>query len=196
MKISTPPPPGLNRVKEKLLPSKNLNKENGHQTEIPDINGGYCFRFFEASEEIIQPLARMITAESEYSKFDFQFENRYIGLVYLLPRFLCLLVFAVIVFIMTAKMPVKPNTIVGDYIIPIISHLKKDGTIIDIFLMSCLNSIFVVLGSQLFLKGLLETFDIKLYTIAVSYGMGFKLDCISEICFLLSYLSMRNIYVF
>ena len=26
------------------------------------------------------------------------------------------------------------------------------------------------------LKGVLETFDIKLYTITVSYGMGFKLD--------------------
>ena len=148
------------------------------------------------SEELIQPLARMITAESDYSKLDFEFENSYIGLVYLLPRLLSLLVFTVIVFIMTTETPVKPNTIMGDYILPIIAYLKKDGTIIDIFLMSCLNSIFVVLGSQLFLKGLLETFDIKLYTIAVSYGMGFKLDCISEICFLLSYLSLRNIYIF
>ena len=123
-----------------------------HQTEIVDINDGYCFRFFEASEELIQPLTRMITAESDYSKLDFEFENSYIGLVYLLLRLLTLLVFTVIVLIMTTETPVKLNTIMGDYILPIIAYLKKDGTIIDIFLMTCLNSIFVVLGSQLFLK--------------------------------------------
>ena len=60
----------------------------------------------------------MITAESDYSKLDFEFENSYIGLVYLLPRLLTLLVFTVIVLIM--------NTIMGDYILPIIAYLKKD----------------------------------------------------------------------
>ena len=156
-----------------------------HQTEIVDINGGYCFRFFEASEELIQPLARMITAESDYSKLHLSlikiivFAGFYSYCIYHDYWNTC-----------------QTNTIMGDYILPIIAYLKKDGTIIDIFVLSCLISIFVVLGSQLFLKGSLETFDIKLYTIAVSYGMGFKLDCISEICFLLSYLSLRNIYIF
>ena len=49
---------------------------------------------------------------------------------------------------MTTETPVIVNTIIGDYILPIIAY----WTIIDIFLMTCLNSIFVVLGSQLFLK--------------------------------------------
>ena len=73
---------------------------------------------------------------------------------------------------MTTETPVKLDTIMGDYILPIIAYLKKDGTIIDIFVLSCLISIFVVLGSQLFLKGLLETFDIKLSLIAVAVIAG------------------------
>ena len=115
---------GLNRVKENLLLSKKMRNRQ-HQTEIVDINDGYCFRFFEASEELIQPLTRMITAESDYSKLDFEFENSYIGLVYLLPRLLSLLVFTVIVFIKTTETP-----------------------------------------------GSLETFDIKLYMIAVAVVTG------------------------
>ena len=67
---------GLNRVKENLLPSKKMRNRQ-HQTEIVDINDGYCFRFFNASEELIQPLTRTITAKSDYSKLDFQFENSY-----------------------------------------------------------------------------------------------------------------------
>ena len=137
----------------------------------------------------------MIKTGSEYSKMDFEFGYNYIGLIYLVPRLLCLTVFTVIVFVMTNEMP-KTNNILGHYIIPIIAHLKKDGSIANLFLMTCLNLIFVVIGSQLFLKALLENFDMKLYTITVSYGIGFKLDLISEICFLLSYLALRNIYIF
>ena len=171
---------GFNRVKGKLYKL---------------INGGYCYRFFKRSEEVIQPLAEMIRTRSVYSNMNLEIGYSYIGLIYLIPRLLTLIGFTIIVSIMTTEMP-KTNNLLGHYIIPIIAHLKKDGSIVDIFLMACLNSIFVVIGSQLFLKSLLDNFDLKNFTIKTYFGLGFKLDLISEICFLLSYLALRNIYIF
>ena len=98
----------------------------------------------------------MFTTESGYSPLDLEFANNYIGLVYLLPRLLCLVFFTVIVIIMTTDTPFKKNNILGVYIIPIIDHLKNDGAIIDIFLMTCLNSALVVLGSQWLVKAILD----------------------------------------
>ena len=137
----------------------------------------------------------MFTTESGYSPLDLEFSNNYIGLVYLLPRLLCLVFFTVIVIIMTTDTPFKKNNILGVYIIPIIDHLKNDGAIIDIFLMTCLNSALVVLGSQWLVKALLDDMEIKIHNLTAYYATGYILDLICEICLFLSYLALRNVYI-
>ena len=148
--------------------------------------------FFNETDKLLKPLTKIIGSKKQ--AFNFDLETNYLGIILLVPRLVCLIVVTFTVYILKSEIVFKAEKSCGAS--ELFQQLIKDKIIVETFGMTCFNSFVTVIGSQLLLKNFLENFDLRIFSYTPHFGLGFTLDVACEMCFLSSYLAMKNSYIF
>ena len=119
-------------------------------------------------------------------------KNIRLGIVFLIPRTLCLIVMTITYFLLKSDIRRERFSWASDFI----QQLIKDHIMIDVFGFTVINSFVTVVGSQLYLKAFLLNLDAMVFSYTPHFGMGFIFDLSCEMCLIASYLSVRNMYIF
>lgn len=111
---------------------------------------------------------------------------QYIGLIFTIPRFICLLIlvfgcFMVAIFKCTMQ---------------VICQSLEPRKIVDAYGKVALFSMVYVVGAQLSLFNILSSFGIPFYHIYVRFGPGFVYDVVADSLLIATYIGMNNEFFF
>ena len=111
---------------------------------------------------------------------------QYIGMLFTLPRFICLLTLLFGCFMAS----------IFQCSMQIICQSLQPRKIVDIYGKIALFSLVYVVGAQLSLFNILQSFGVPFYHIYVRFGAGFVYDVVADSILLATYIGMNNEFFF
>ena len=181
-----------------------LHSNNGHH--LSNVLMQPVDKFFNMTDIIIGPIKKSlnkfrdnIVSELDDEIFEGNLDEHwqtlknlktaqlpYVGLIFTIPRFLCLLILMFGCFMASIF---KCN-------MRIICQSLEPRKIVDAYGKVALFSLIYVLGAQLALVNLLTSFGVPFYHIYVKFSAGFVYDMVADCILMATYIGMNNEFFF
>lgn len=186
---------------DECLPFATLNDVlRDHHNPIANVLLGPVNNFYNLTHKVLSPLKQSIHGFRTQLLLDideevfggnldgvWQANNlQYIGLLFTLPRLICLLI---LIFGCCMATIFKCS-------MQIMCQSLEPRKIVDAYGKVALFSLLYVLGAQISLFNLLSSFGIPFYHIYVRFGAGFVYDAAADFLLIATYVGMNNEFFF